>query len=549
MLLPPSVTSEADKGLLSNKLWRVQNLYKIRDKKRRLTKMTLNSVQWEIWKLIKDQTPVRYFNVKYRQGGVSTFFLLWWLDDTIFMSNTATGILAHKRESLGYLMRTVRTAHGSMHNSLQPRLGDDSKTSLSFPDVGSQIMVSLSIRSTAVNNLHVSEWCLAKDEEVQASIGAATPDANISGESTGNGVGNYGYEVYQEAKAGENGYTAHFVPWFIQEEYQRPLLEIEPRQIMDALKPEERKLQALMLKDYGLILTPQQVLWRRWAVSTYKHLRGQEFPETDEEAFRTSGSKFFDYKKIHRLMMNAKERLRARPPVAVGPNDDWVQFETVQKGHIYAAGGDPAEGGADNSGLKIINVTERREAFVYRARCGVDTFAGVCDHWGRYFNNALLGIERNNHGHAVLALLNQESRVGQDGRATNRYPNLYKEMVVPAGGGIVGQKFPKEKLGWLTNKESRPLILDGLKFALEGDSEDDEDNFVAEIEFLDTWLMKEALTFEEIDGKFQAVSGEKDDDLLASAIAFQMYARLKRLTIKSEGLADRFQVGGQREAS
>lgn len=526
----------------------MQNLYRIRDKKRRLVKMRLNAVQWEIWKLIHDATPVRYFNVKYRQGGVSTFFLLWWLDDTIFHANTATGILAHKRESLGYLMRTVRTAHGSMHASLQPRLGDDSKTSLSFPDVGSQIMVSLSIRSTAVNNLHVSEWCLAKDEEVQASIGAATPDANISGESTGNGVGNYGYEVYQEAKAGENGYVAHFVPWFIQAEYQRPLLGIPTEQIMGALRADEQRLQGMMLKDYGLTLSPEQVLWRRWADKTYKHLRGQEFPETDEEAFRTSGSKFFDYKKIHRLMMLAKETLKVRPPVAVGKNDDWMQFEKPVKGLIYAAGADPAEGSGDNSSLKIINVTLRREAFVFRARCGVDTFAQVCDKWGRVFNNALMAVERNNHGHAVLALMNQEQRVAQDGEVLARYPNLFKEVVIPAGGGVVGKKFPKEKLGWLTTKDTRPLALDGLKFGMEGDSEDDEESFVPEIEVLDTWLCKEALTFEEVDGKFQAVAGEKDDDILASAIAFQMYARLKRLTVKSEGLADRFQVGGQRQA-
>lgn len=538
LLLPSSITSGGDKTLLSNKLWRVQNLYKIRTKSKSLVKMRFNPVQWEIWKRIEGQKPVRYFNVKYRQGGVSTFFLLWWLDDTIFHANTTTGILSHKKESLNYLMEIIRTAHGNMPDILRPAVGDDSKSSLSFPGCGSKMMVSLSIRSTAVHNLHVSEWCLARDEEVQASIGAAGPMANITGESTGNGVGNYGYEVYQDAKAGENGYIAHFVPWFIQPEYRQPLNGIDPTTIMRALRPQEKRLQDMMLKDYGYALDAEQVLWRRWADKTYKGLRGQEFPESDEEAFRTSGTKFFDYKKVHRLMMAAKERLRERPPIDEDKNGDWLQFEKPVKGCIYAAGADPAEGGGDNSVLKIINVTERREAFVFRARCGVDKFYRVCDEWGRRFNNALMGVERNNHGHAVLLGLDEGMR----------YPNLYKEVTVPAGGGIVGDKFPKEKLGWLTTKESRAMVLDGLKFAMEGDSEDDEDHFSPEIEFLDTSLMKEALTFEQVDGKFQAVAGEVDDDVLASAIAFQMYARLKRLTIKSEGFNDRFQVGGQREA-
>lgn len=500
--------------------------------------MRLNPVQWEIWKRIEGQKPVRYFNVKYRQGGVSTFFLLWWLDDTIFHANTTTGILSHKKESLNYLMEIIRTAHANMPDVLRPAVGDDSKSSLSFPGCGSKMMVSLSIRSTAVHNLHVSEWCLARDEEVQASIGAAGPMANITGESTGNGVGNYGYEVYQDAKAGENGYVAHFVPWFIQPEYRQPLNGMDPAKIMATLKPTEKRLQDMMLKDYGYELDAEQVLWRRWADKTYKSLRGQEFPESDEEAFRTSGTKFFDYKKVHRLMMAAKDRLKERPPIDEDVNGDWTQFEKPVKGHVYAAGADPAEGGGDNSVLKIINVTERREAFVFRARCGVDKFYRVCDEWGRRFNNALMGVERNNHGHAVLLGLDEGTK----------YPNLYKEVTVPAGGGVVGDKFPKEKLGWLTTKESRAMVLDGLKFAMEGDSEDDEDHFSPEIEFLDTALMKEALTFEQVDGKFQAVAGEVDDDVLASAIAFQMYARLKRLTIKSEGLNDRFQVGGQREA-
>lgn len=529
-----SVDVKAD---LSNKLWRIQRLYKIRTKDKRLTTMTLNPLQWGIYKAIKDMKPIRYFNLKYRQGGVSTFFLLWWLDDTIFNPNTTTGILSHNRESLGYLMEIIRTAVNNMPDGVRPDLGDDSKSKISFPKINSQIMVSLSIRSTAIHNLHISEWCLAGDAEVQASIGATGPDANITGETTGNGVGNYGYQVYQEAKIGENGFKAQFVPWFIQPEYKQPLNGLDGSDIMARLSAQEVKLRDMMEKDYKLFLTPEQVLWRRWAEKNYRGLRGQEFPETDDEAFRTSGTKFFDYKKIHRLMMGAKDRLKASLPFKEHPNSDWIQFFDRVKGHIYAAGADTAEGGGDFSVLKIIDVTDRKEAFVYRARCGVDTFYRVCDEWGRYYNNALLGVERNNHGHAVLLGL------GPEGLA---YPNLYKEV---SRQSVLGQEFPKEKAGWLTNGETRPIMLDGLKFAMEGDTQDDEDHFSPEIDFYDVSLLKEGLTFEEIDGKYQAVSGETDDDIMASAIAIQMYSRSKRLTVSGGSFADRIRIGGQREAA
>jgi hypothetical protein len=531
----PTVTVQAQADI-SNKLWRIQRLYKIRTKDKRLTTMTLNPLQWRIYKAIRDMKPIRYFNLKYRQGGVSTFFLIWWLDDTIFCPNTTTGILSHKKDSLGYLMDIIRTAVNNMPDGLRPELGDDSKSMISFPKINSRIMVALSVRSTALHNLHISEWCLAKDEEVQASIGAAGPMANITGETTGNGVGNYGYQVYQEAKLNENGYRAQFVPWFIQAEYQQPLNGIDPAEIMAHLSTQEQKLKEMMEKDYGKVLTPGQVLWRRWAEKTYKTLRGQEFPETDEEAFRTSGTKFFDYNKLHRLMMGAKERMKATPPFKEHEGGDWVQFFDRVKGHIYAAGADTAEGGGDFSVLKIIDVTDRKEVFVYRARCGVDTFYRVCDEWGRHYNNAFLGVERNNHGHAVLLGL------GPEGLA---YPNLYKEVSKQA---VLGQDFPKEKPGWLTNGETRPVMLDGLKFAMEGDTQDDEDHFSPEIDFYDIALLKEGLTFEEIDGKYQAVAGETDDDIMASAIAVQMYARCKRLTIAGESFADRIHVGGEREA-
>lgn len=533
---PPNLTaSHSDISLLKNKLWRIQNLYKIKDKDRNLVKLRLNTLQWEIWKRINAMKPIRYFNLKYRQGGVSTFFLIWWLDDTIFNTNTTTGILSHKKESLNYLMDIIRIAHRNMPTGLQPKLGDDSKSALSFPDVGSRIMVSLSIRSTAVHNLHVSEWCLAKDEEVQASIGAAGPNANITGETTGNGVGNYGYEVYQDAKQGDNGYVSHFVPWFLQKEYAMPLNGIAPNAIIGTLKPDERKLRAAMLKDYGMQITPEQVLWRRWAEKNYKGLRGQEFPETDEEAFRTSGTKFFDYKKIHKLMLAAKKYIAAN--VSVEESDDFIQFEKPIKGDIYAAGADTAEGGGDCSVLKIINVTRNQEAFVYRARCGVDRFYKICDQWGRFYNRALLAVERNNHGHAVLLGLDE----------TCRYPNLYKEQATIKA---IDDKFPKEKLGWLTSVQTRPLMLDGLKMAIEGESDEDEEHFTSQVQVFDVQLLKEMLTFEDIDGKFQAVAGETDDDVFASAIAFQMYFKLLKYTHANKlgGFSDRIQVGGQREA-
>jgi hypothetical protein len=550
-MIPPSSTSTPPLTPLLNpgdgqsfdatygsKIWRIQNLYKIKNKRRRTVPMRLNRIQWHIFNAIKDADPIRYINVKFRQGGVSTFFLVWHLDDTIFRPNTNTGVLSHKRESLGYLMDIIRLAHRTMPDKLRPGLGDDSKTGLSFPVLNSRIFVSLSIRSTTVHNLHISEWCLAKDAEVQASLGAAVPDAHISGESTGNGIANDGYLTYMDAKAGLNGYKGQFFPWFMQEEYRAELNGMDPGLVMKSLAKDERGLIELARRDYGLAVSPEQILFRRIKKKALKGIFPQEYPETEADAFITAGNHFFNSKKILSLIQEARAWARENEPVQ--QDDDFTAWEAPRKGDIYAAGADTAEGGADYSVLKILNVTQRREAFRFRARVNIKTFYKVCDQWSRAYNNALLAVERNNHGHAVLLGLESDCR----------YPNLYAEDDERRRRVVVSGKTAAQaetKLGWITDKASRHVMLDHLKWAIEGENDEDVDHFQSDFTVYDQELLLECLTFVNADGKFEAEEGKHDDDIVASAIAYQMFQRLRRASPWS--LSHRVLIGSKRETT
>lgn len=530
--------------LLSDKLYRIQNFYWIKSKTRGLTKLRLNTVQWEIVRRIIEKydsghTRIRHYDLKARQQGISTFWLIWWLDDTIFRHNTTTGLLAHRNDSLQYLMEIVRLAHGRMPEMTRPRLGDDSKLSLSFPDINSKFMGALQIRSTALHNLHVSELCFVEDAELRATLGAVSENTNVTYESTGNGVGNDGYQIYQDCKLGnaEDGMDCAFFPWFVQDEYRVKLNGIpKPR-----LTPEEIKLKELMRKDWGLKLEDEQVLWRRAKKRALKGMFKQEYPESDEDAFLTSGHQFFHTKKIHSLLVEAKAQYEKGNYIE--ETDDWIQYEQPIKGDLYVAGGDPADGG-NPSVLKIINVTKKREAFLYRARVAVPTFYEMADEWCRKFNNALLGVERNNHGHAVLLGLDK----------ILNYPNLYREEKTRQETVRVGPKIKQQKKelknGWENNSTTRPIMLNALKAALEGDEDDDVEHFQPLYTIYDQTLLKECLTFEEVKGKFEAIEGETDDDIFASGIATQMF--LKELpNAHIEGRRSQFNViaSGQRQAT
>lgn len=526
---------------LDNKWWRLQHLYRIRDKNAQLTYLRFNNIQLEIIKSLEGiypSEPIRKFFLKYRQGGVSTFWLLFWLDETIFNYNTISGVMADAKENLGYLFEIVRLAHANMPTAVQPDLGEDSKSSLSFPALNSKMFVSLGIKSTAIHNLHISEICHCDDVDIQTTIGACSPRTNITCESTGHGVGNQGYEMYQQGrdwkKRPNSRFQSHFYPWFIQDEYRIPLNGMEP----PALTKDEQKLADLMRRDWDRPLLPEQVLWRRETAKLLRGLRRQEFPETDDDAFLASGNKFFNTFKVHTLLKEAKEWARENPYPEEG--EEFIFFEKPIKGDVYVAGADTADGGADYSVLKIINVTKRREAFVYRARCTVPTFYKVCDKYGRMFNNALLCVERNNHGRAIILGLTD----------VTYYPNLWEDDMhsTRAKDVIVADALPKRNFGWLTDGSTREILLDQFKYGVEGEEDQDEENFAPACTFYDVTLLDELLTFEEVDGKFQAIEGKHDDDLFATALAFQMFQRMAKFVGRGKSETGSIFTAGEKEA-
>ena len=204
---------------INDPVWRLQNLYLIKAKDSRTTRLKLNNIQKlllkDIWPELSLGKAVRSLILKFRQGGVSTFFLLLHLDRTIFNRNITTGILADLRENLGYLFEIIRFAHESMPERYRPKLGSDSKSELTFPEIGSKIMVSLTFKATALHGLHVSEAAYIDRTDLERSLAACAPDAWVTKESTANGYNTFRDDWLQ---AGELGKPGLFLPWPLQEE-------------------------------------------------------------------------------------------------------------------------------------------------------------------------------------------------------------------------------------------------------------------------------------------------------------------------------------------
>lgn len=154
-----------DKKRIWNRWWRIEHLYWIQTKKAgEKVRFKLNRVQKRLkryllyWHL--------FLILKARQEGVSTFYLIFHLDRTLFTPNCTTCILVHRRDSLKKLFNIIKIAYESCPDSIRladgtvwhkPKAKYDNVNELYFEELDSRIYVALEVRSDTLHGLHVSE--------------------------------------------------------------------------------------------------------------------------------------------------------------------------------------------------------------------------------------------------------------------------------------------------------------------------------------------------------------------------------------------------------
>jgi hypothetical protein len=98
-----------------------------------------------------------------------------------------------------------------------------------------------------------------------------------------------------------------------------------------------------------------------------------------------------------------------------------VVYEPPQPGREYVMGADPAEGnpGSDESALAVLDAASGAEVACLAGRYEPGVFAAHTDAIGKWYSHADVLPERNNHGHAMLLWLRDNSALtvlcGHDG--------------------------------------------------------------------------------------------------------------------------------------
>lgn len=497
----------------------------IEDKDGKLVPFELNDAQQIVWREIKRQMdagePVRVLLLKGRQQGCSTLAqgISMWLACTREGFRGMT--VAHKlKPAAQELFGKVELMYQHLPPEVKYELASGRQTGrrLKFEEpMRSVLVVESAEESDAVGRSgtfafgHLTEipfW--PKADETMAAFMACVPDKAgtfIIVESTAKGMGDWFHRSWSSctlavAEKRKPEFAPIFVPWFMQKEYRRKRTDLDA-----PLTPSELD----RMKRLGI--NEDQLLWYRSKIEQSGELAQQEYPDTAEQAFLTSGLPFFDAKRIRKI----ESGLRSKSPLRKGrwtPQTNngkrtfkfqeydqgpfWC-WEPPEKGAQYLVSVDPSTGRArDSSAYHVLKIDGAKliQVASFHGKLPVDELAMDSILTCRYYENALWVPERNNHGEGLVS----------KGVTDIGYNNVYRFK----REAYYGAKASNE-LGWTTSKKTRPMALEALAEHVH--------NGLIEINCPRTIAEMKTFIFQDDQGlKAAAAKGTHDDLIMSLAI-------------------------------
>ncbi|MCD7844448.1 MAG: hypothetical protein LUG57_01045 [Oscillospiraceae bacterium] len=505
-----------------------ENLF-IRTKDAQIVPFRLNGAQRRLYDALEAQRqagkPMRAIVLKARQLGFSTLAQALIFQRTVTRPNVTSLVVAHREDAAETLFNMSKLFYETMRSDIRPKCRTANSHMLLFdsperdparkardPGLNSRIRCATTGgagvgRGDTIHNVHASEFAYWVGDKAQswAAIMQAVPsepDTMVIVESTANGYDQF-HAMWEAAVAGESDFVPLFFPWFENPDYRRAP---DPDTVWTA---QERAIQ----ERYGLDF--QQLAWRRWCIRNNcagdERVFQQEYPSCPEEAFLTSGQCVFDAELL------AKRRSLVTPPTAqgrflydLGPDPTALynpRFQREERGMVriwkepqprrpYVIGGDTAGTGSDFFTAQVLDNTTGEQVAVLRHQYDEYQYALQLYCLGRYYNDALIGVETNYSTYPVKLL------------AMMGYHRLYvREAPDTFTGSLL------DTYGFETTSRTRPVIIAQLVAAFRQNPE----------LFNDPLTLGEMLTFQYNQRRCpEALPGEHDDLVMALAIAWEI---------------------------
>jgi hypothetical protein len=489
-------------------IWYCETYLKVLDKQTlRLVPLRFKPAQRRLLLWMLEQylagRPVRVIILKARREGVSTAIqaFFFWLtslrrhqiavtlshhDDTTralhAISERYYQHLPSGRDNPASILRPKRrqTRRGTVMEFANPT--KDQEELARQPGLESSMSTTTAKNAGAgqgANLVHCSEVGLWEGNQIDAKsvldtllqIVPLAPRTVICLESTARGVGNEFHARWKQAErslaAGLDDFYPFFIAWFEEPENR---IEGVTWDALEGLDEREERLRDRYEVD------AEQLAWRRWAIRS--QLGGdsdrfdQEYPESADVAFLSSGRPFFD----NEVVQERIDELEIEKP------------EPLVRGDIV-----------EESGVVHVKEHRRGRLTVWEAPQDDDDYIIVCDPSEGSAGDPQDAVERQ--GGWGLTPLNVLKRRG--------YPRIHRRKEE-------GKKRERRtvRLGFDMTETNRALVLDALREAVtEGDLDSPTVDFY-----------RECLVFEYgSNGKPQAATGAHDDRVISRAIAVYMW--------------------------
>lgn len=439
--------------------------------------------------------------LKSRKHGFTTWKLLENLILCMEIEGFGAGLVAQETSTSARMFNILRYAYDNLPNDIKARhktKEDRRGDGIEFEN-GSYIYVytagsrSGAGRGATLHSVHfteVSSYFEPKDI-VDGITESAPRFAHISMESTARGRGNYFHDIWEGAVAGTNPYVPHFYAWWWGDENWLPL---EPGEKIEPYSDEEIDIIGSALRD-GFKLKPEHIKWRRAKIQTLGDNFYQEQAEDPDTCFLMSGNPVFDAHLLRRMIQRCESAL-VMELTKIGDGERIV-WKRPSGQYPYIISVDVAEG-LSHGDWSVLSVwQDTQEALINVARTKVhvslDDLAAMIAEESRLYHNALVAVERNGLGAAVVQKLDSLG-------ITNQYHTLDQD----------GEELDRN--GWYTNQRTKKLMIEEFSAASTAGDIVSFDR--------DLWTQCENIIRDE-NGRPMTPKRKHDDVAMAAFIAYQ----------------------------
>lgn len=278
---------------LMSKAWRLNNLYRIKDKFGDVIRFNMNAEQRDFF----SKKHTRNIILKARQLGFTTKVCIDHLDTAMFEDGDC-GMIADTDESARSLFRTkTKFAYEQLPKAIKmanPAKNDNSGE-LVFRDSGS-VRIATTMRGGTLKKLHISEFgriCARfphrADELISGTFEAVPLNSELTIESTAEGSAGHFFDYCETAKANIGkrlsllDYKFFFYEWYLNPEYT-----LNPDDSDSHITKETElyfdKLAHALNKEFSL----GQMLWYQTKAKGLGDKMKREYPSTPQEAFEVA---------------------------------------------------------------------------------------------------------------------------------------------------------------------------------------------------------------------------------------------------------------------